>query len=150
MRFCFVLAFALTVISPLWPQAETQTAPSAPDPAAYIGMTLNDLISRFGVPQSVYASRGLQEWQDDVVFVYDAGDFYIIKDRVWQLGVKSAYLISAGDPVPAVFLGFGDPVYNSTDCAVFTLRGYSWPLSLRFNFSSDGKVDMIFIYRSDL
>lgn len=124
--------------------------PALADPARNIGMTITELIGRFGVPRSVYSSRGLQEWQDDVVFVYDEGDFYIVKDRVWQIAVKTIKLIRTGDPAAAAFLGFGEAFYSTPDCALFVLKGYNWPLSVRFNFSSEGKIEMIFIYRSDL
>ncbi|MCL2832708.1 MAG: hypothetical protein FWD78_06025 [Treponema sp.] len=138
---------------PITAAPQPVTAPpvtAAEDPALYIGMTLTDLIGQLGIPRSVYSSRGLQEWQDDVVFVYDYGDFYIYGDRVWQLAVKSAYLIRIGDPMAAVFLSYGDVVPGNSDYAVFPLKGYSWPLSLRFNSDAAGRVQMIFIYRSDL
>jgi hypothetical protein len=92
----------------------------------------------------------MEEWQDDVVFVYNAGDFYILRDRVWHIGVKSAYLISTGDPGSAVFLSFGQALRSGMDYAIFSLQGYNWPLALRFNFDSAGRVAAIFIYRSDL
>jgi len=147
MRYCLPAVLSLIVIFPVWSQTGQ---PQNTDPALHIGLTLTELIGRFGVPNSVYSSRGLQEWQDDVVFVYNAGEFYIFKDRVWQLGVTSAYLIRAGDPGPAVFLSFGEALYSSPECAVFTLNGYNWPMALRFNFNAEGRVEMIFIYRSDL
>jgi hypothetical protein len=134
----------------LWPQAQADTLPRENDPASYIGYSLEDLLRRFGVPRSVYAVRGLVEWQDDVVFVYDEGDFYIIKDRVWQVGLKSAYLIQAGDTRPAVFLSFGEALASGEDYAIFLLRGQHWPLAWRCNFDSNGRVTTIFIYRSDI
>jgi hypothetical protein len=137
----------------LWGQAET-----------FIGMTLEDLFGRLGLPRSVYAIRGIEEWQDDVVFVYDEGDFYILKDRVWQVGLKSAFRIKSGDSRQAVFQVFGEsfvegeprapsPAEDSEgggDYMVFPLEGYSWPMAVRCNFDSAGKVKIIFVYRSDL
>ena len=136
----------MLVIIPLWPQGQFQEN----DPALLIGISLEELIRRFGVPRSVYAVRGLEEWQDDVVFVYDEGDFYIIKDRVWQLGLSAAYLIRSGDSRSAVFLNFGEAISFAEDYAIFLLRGYNWPLALRCNFDSGGRVTAIFIYRSDI
>ena len=120
------------------------------DPAFYIGLTLTDLIGRLGIPASVHAVRGIEEWQDDVVFVYSEGNFYIFNDRIWQIELKSAYLIRSGDPASAVYLLFGEDNPGGQDYAIFPLRGYAWPLAIRFNFDSAGKTGMIFIYRSDL
>ena len=120
------------------------------DPASCIGFTLTELIGHYGVPRSVRASRGIEEWQDDVVFVYDTENFYIVNDRVWQIEVKSAYLINSGDPGSSVFLRFGEAVARRPDYAVFRLNGYSWPLEIRFNFNAAGIITMIYIYRSDL
>jgi hypothetical protein len=151
MRFPpLFLAFLLAIVIPLWPQAGSSQVGRSDDPALLVGLTLNDLIQRFGIPNSVHAVRGLEEWQDDVVFVYDEGDFYILNDRVWHIGLKSAYLIRTGDPRSAVSLSFGQALRGGTDYAIFSLQGYNWPLALRFNFDSAGRVSAIFIYRSDL
>jgi hypothetical protein len=135
---------------PLWPQRQATGQSLEGDPALLIGFTLTDLIGRFGTPRSVYPVRGLQEWQDDVVFVYDEVDFYIIKDRVWQVGLKSAYFIGSGDSRAAVILSFGEPLSSGDDYAVFPLKGNNWPLALRCNFDAVGKVKAIFIYRLDI
>ena len=137
----FLLIFVFTAL-PIFPQ-ET-------NPASYIGLTLSDLIELLGVPESVHSSRGLNEWQDDVVFVYDFGNFYILRDRVWQIELRSAYRIRAGDSRNTVFLSFGEPIFTANDYAIFSLNGFSWPMSIRFNFDSNGRVLLIFIYRSDL
>ena len=137
-----LILFLVFGVQTLWAQ-ET-------DPASYIGITLSGLIEQLGVPLTVHASRGLNEWQDDVVFVYNEGDFFIFRDRVWQLGIRSAYRIRAGDARDVVFLSFGEAVYSGSDFATFPLNGYSWPMAIRFNFDSNGRVAMIFIFRSDL
>ena len=140
----FLLIFYSLTIVPLWPQSQGE------DPASFIGCTLEELIGRFGAPRSVYAVRGLHEWDDDVVFVYDEGDFYIIKDRVWQVGLSYAYLIRVGDSRAAVHLSFGQSLNSGENFAIFPLGWHSWPLGLRFNFDSTGRVTAIFIYRSDI
>ncbi|MDR0473887.1 MAG: hypothetical protein LBH43_09500 [Treponema sp.] len=139
-----VFFFMVFAAPPLWAQAEE------PDPASYIGMSIAELLDRFGTPRSVYALRGLEEWQDDVVFVYNAGDFYILKDRVWQVRLNSAYRIRSGDQNAVVYLSLGDAAFNGKDFAVFSLKGKNWPMSLRCNFDSAGKITAIFIYRSDI
>ena len=138
---CLILLLAFAAM-PLFPQ-ET-------NPGSYIGLTLSSLIELLGVPQTVHASRGINEWQDDVVFVYETGNFYIFRDRVWQIEIRSAYRIRAGDSRNTVLLSFGEPVSSASDFAIFHLSGYSWPMSIRFNFDSNGRVTVIYIFRSDL
>jgi len=143
-----VLFFAFFV-PPLWSQAETEQSRSD-DPAQYIGLTLTDLFQRFGVPGSVYASRGLEEWQDDVVFVYDQGDFYIYKDRVWQLELKDVMGIKAGDSRSVVSLVLGSKAESFGNSIFYSLDAGAWPMMLRCDFDKDDNVQVIFIYRTDL
>ena len=138
------LVFLLLAVFPLWPQS------AEPDPASWIGLTITELIERFGIPKSVYPARGAEEWQDDVVFVYNEGNFYILIDRVWQVEIKEAYRIRTGDPRPAVDLSFGEPLSSGTGYVVFALEGKNRPISLCFNFDAGGRVAKIFIFRSDL
>jgi hypothetical protein len=111
-------------------------------------MPLAELLNRFGPPRAVYPSRGDEPWQDDVVFEYNEGDFYVFKDRVWQVSVKMAYNIRIGDPKPAALLVLGDDARDLGDYALFSLPPDGWPLTLRINFNA-GTVSAIFIYRPD-
>jgi hypothetical protein len=129
--------------------AAQEAAGTAEDPSALVGLTLEALIDRFGIPQSVYAVRGLEEWQDDVVFVYPQGDFYVFRDRVWQIGIKSAYGIHAGDPRAAAALVMGDEAEEFEECLRLSLPGKGWPLMLRVNVTPAGAVSAIFVYRPD-
>jgi hypothetical protein len=129
-------------------------APSPPgDPLPFLGMKLDELMGRFGPPGAVYAVRGNEEWQDDVVFVYSEGDFYIAKDRVWQVALKSAYGISLGDPKQAALLIMsaisGDESRERGDHALAPLSGGVWQRMLRVNFNGAGLVSAIFVYRAD-
>lgn len=132
---------------------------SQDDAVSYIGLTLTDLYQRFGTPKSVYSSRGLEEWQDDVVFVYDQGDFYIYKDHVWQAGLKTMYGISVGDTRAQVNMVLSvNSLTNSPPPAIevqgnsifCSLPDKAWPMTLRCDFDSAGIVQAIFIYRTDL
>jgi hypothetical protein len=142
-----VVLLLLFVLLPLPAQEETGGEPG--DPALWIGMDLSALLARFGAPRSVYAVRGAEEWQDDVVFVYDHGDFYIFKDRVWQTGLKSAWGIKAGDSRETALLVLGENAEDRGLYLLCPLPGGSWPLALRCNLDEVGKVSVIFIYRSD-
>jgi len=143
-----LLIFAVTGPS-LWSQTETEQNKEN-DPGQYVGLTLTDLFQRFGAPRSVYASRGPEEWQDDVVFVYDQGDFYIYKDRVWQAGLKEAMGIRTGDTRAVVSLVLGTRAENRENSIFCSLDTGAWPMMLRFDFDKDDKVLAIFIYRTDI
>jgi hypothetical protein len=148
----FLCCFLLAVMLP------AQTNPGAPgsgvsgtlqDPVQLIGLSLEALISRCGPPQSVYAVRGIEEWQDDVVFVYNDWDLYIYRDRVWQLGLKSVYGISLGAPQGVAPLVLGEAVRSFEGYLLYTLPSRSWPLQMRMNLDDRGRVSAIYIYRSD-
>jgi len=153
--------FLFLIVTSVWAQeagantggqparTETENVTAYTAEVAYIGMKLDELITRFGVPQAVYASRGQELWQDDVVFAYSHGDFYIFKDRVWQLGLRSAQGISINDSKPAVVLTLGEAATDHGDYVLLPLPPTGWPLMLRVNFNSSGRVAAIFIYRPD-
>ena len=113
-----------------------------------IGLKLEDLFARYGAPKTVHAVRGDEDWQDDVVFVYNDYDFYIYRDRVWQIGLKSGYGVKLGDSKAAVLRALGDKAQDAGDYMLYPLAGGAWPLSLRINFNS-GRVSGIFVYRMD-
>ncbi|MDR2096894.1 MAG: hypothetical protein LBP37_00050, partial [Spirochaetaceae bacterium] len=99
-------------------------------------------------PDSVYASRGIEPWQDDVVFEYPGVDFYIYKDKVWQLGLDAGHGISKGDPRAAVMLVLGETARDNEKYILGKLRDTSWPVEWRFNIEG-GKVSAIYLYRMD-
>jgi hypothetical protein len=138
----------------LWPQspAGAESSPAAvlqSDPASLIGLKLENLLSRFGAPQAVYAVRGEEEWQDDVVFVYGEGDFYVYKDRVWQIKVKAAYGVRLGDPRPAVVLSLGEAAEDFENYITLSLPSKGWPLAFRVNLDPSGFVSALYVYRVD-
>jgi uncharacterized SAM-binding protein YcdF (DUF218 family) len=141
--FCF---FLLSAVQPLWSQVSVSSGGEA---SSLVGLRLEELVARFGLPQTVYASRGQEPWQDDVVFVYKEGDFYIYKDRVWQAGLKSAYGVSLGDSKPAVLLMLGEEAADQGDYILVPLPSGGWPLMLRVNLNASGRVSAIFIFRPD-
>ena len=115
---------------------------------SFVGMTLEELIDRFGVPKAVIAARGSELWQDDVIFQYNAGDFYVYRDRVWQVKFASALGISNKDSKAAVLRVLGNNADDMGDYALLQISGMSWPLMLRVNFNS-GQVSAIYLYRPD-
>jgi hypothetical protein len=119
------------------------------DPAQLVGLTLAAVYERCGVPESVYAVRGAEEWQDDVVFVYKDWDLYIYKDRVWQVGLKSVMGISLGDSSGMAFLMLGEQVQSLDGYLLYSLPPRAWPLQLRFDLDGEGKITAIYVYRAD-
>jgi hypothetical protein len=115
----------------------------------YIGKTVNDLFTTFGAPLKVYAVRGSEVWQDDVVFVYDVGDFYLYRNQVWQIGVPAAHAIVMGDNRETVRLLMGETRFDFDRYIAYSISGHSWPLMIRFNIDDTDHVSAIFIYRPD-
>jgi len=143
MKRGLVLSLLLLTI-PLW--AQEQAASAAED---FVGMRLAEIVERFGTPKAVFAARGNELWQDDVVFQYNEGDFYLYRDRVWQVKLASARGISTGDPKAAALLVLGSAAQDKGDHLLLPLASKSWPLMFRVNLNSAGKVSAIYIYRPD-
>ena len=144
-----MLVVFLFAVPPLWSQGETEKS-REDDPVSCIGLSLSDLLNRFGVPRSVYASRGLETWQDDVVFVYDEGEFYIFKDRVWQAGLKAVMGVSTGDSRGVALLVLGSKAQPRGDSIFYPLNEKAWPMMIRYDLDRAGRVQAIFIYRTDI
>jgi len=139
---CAVFLFASQAVLP-------QEAESPYDGfASNIGLKLEDLIVRFGAPKTVYTARGEEAWQDDVVFVYNDYDFYIYRDRVWQIGLKQGFGLKTGDAKAAVLSTLGDKARDEGDYLVCPVTGGIWPTALRVNFTA-GKISGMFLYRTD-
>jgi hypothetical protein len=116
---------------------------------AFIGMMLSDVIDRFGPPRTVAAVRGIELWQDDVVFQYTGVDFYILRDRVWQVRFNTTHGISNGEPKASVLLTLGSTAEDKGDHVFMPIAGKNWPLTLRVNINDTGRVSAIFLYRTD-
>jgi hypothetical protein len=148
LRRSVIIFTVLLLTASLWPQ-NLQSQGQQEDFTSYVGLRINDLFRRFGVPQTVHSVRGEEVWQDDVVFVYEHGDFYIHGDRVWQIRIRSAYGLHIGDTKAAVILVLGQRAQDRGRYIVCPVPGSSFPLSLRFNFNNTDRISEIFIYRPD-
>ena len=146
-RHCcaFVCLIFLQVVPPLWPQVPSSVVG---EPLSFVGMRMDELIRRFGPPQTVYAARGQQIWQDDVVFVYGEGEFFIHRDRVWQIRLPSAFGMQVGDARAVALLVLGNNMRDGGNYLLCDIAGYGWPLSLRVNIDA-GRISAIYIYRPD-
>jgi hypothetical protein len=119
------------------------------DPASYVGFTLEMLFAELGMPTSVHAVRGMEIWQDDVVFVYPAIEIYLFKDRVWQICPISVYDMKIGDAIDHVKTTMGEPIVSTDQYLLYRLPSQSWPMMLRINLNQEEKAASFFIYRSD-
>ena len=146
-RIIFFFLPLLTVAAGLWSQTSVSEERKEA-PFSYIGMRLEDMLNRFGTPLTVYADRGDEQWQDDVVFVYREGDFYVYQNRVWQVAVNSVFGIKTGDVKAVALLVLGNNVREENDYLLYNIPGGAWPVSLRINFTA-GRVSAIFVYRPD-
>lgn len=140
----------LLVTFPLLPQEQAgNTFLNADEILSLVGMKLSELIENYGTPKMVFTARGNEQWQDDVVFQYDRGDFYIYKDRVWQVKLPFARGISIGDPKAVALLVMGESAEDNGDHLLLPLSGRGWPLMFRVNFNNTGYVSGIYVYRPD-
>jgi hypothetical protein len=130
-------------------QGNSASGQDSSEPEALIGLTLEGLYSRFGVPQAVHAVRGGEAWQDDVVLVYPQGDFYVFRDRVWQVGIRAARGIRVGDSREVVILALGEDAREGEDFFLLPIHGRPWPITLRVNMGGAGLVAGMFVYRGD-
>jgi len=153
--FVFPAVF-LSVFSPqpaFSHEIETQkilkTAKNIGTPLELIGLTIDELLSDFGPPAAVYPVRGIREWQDDVVFEYEDLDFYIFRNRVWQVSVKKANGIAVGDPKKTVELVHGDKARDKGAFFIVEIPNLPWETAFRYDIDSNGKVSAIFLYRMD-
>jgi len=140
--FPLILFFAL----PLWPQEQVGVNGEL---FSLVGMKVAELIEQFGPPIAVFTVRGNEVWQDDVVFHYAGADFYIVKDRVWQVKLAAALGINSGDPKQAALLVLGVKAQDRGDHLLMPVSGGDWPLMFRVNINNAGRVAAIFIYRPD-
>jgi hypothetical protein len=131
-------------------QAQETAPPPVDNPVDLVGLTLEELCSKFGLPQRVYAVRGQAPWQDDVVFAYPAIDCYIFEEHVWQVSVQAAYGVKTGDERTHIKEILGEKTYDFDDGLLFKLPSGAWEMMMRINFDAAGKARAIFIYRSDM
>jgi len=119
------------------------------EPADLVGLTLSQVLETFGVPDSVFAVRGPEEWQDDVVFRFKGLELYLFRDRVWQARSDTAQGLRSGDFQEKVLALLGEPLLRLDSSFVYQLGGKAWPLRLRVRFDQMGSIADLYLYRAD-
>jgi hypothetical protein len=150
------------------PEPEPLGLPAAADPpapgqlpldlSALVGLTLSEALARFGAPLRVFAARGEESWQDDVVFFY-AGHLYLYwyQERVWQArldenhpgGFLADRRLSMGARREEVLGLLGPPMRELGGSLVYHLEDRGYPVRLRLYFREGLLVDA-YCYRGDL
>jgi hypothetical protein len=157
---CFSLG-AQEAVSPV---EAVPPAKTAPDGENAVGLTLREVFAFYGQPDAVHAVRGAEEWQDDVVFVYDDRklDIYIYKDRVWQVRVEAALGLKKRDQKTTALRVLGEKsalgeesalselAEDKGDHLLYRYPDTVWPKYARFNFDALDRISAIYIYRPDM
>lgn len=111
-------------------------------------------IERFGAPARVFAVRGAEAWQDDVVFDYGNFGLFLFSDRVWQVRIGADYTrpvlgFSVGAGLERIQAALGLPTSTGPGSWEWELPGNAWPVRLRAKVDETGAVNEIYMYRAD-
>ena len=154
------LALALLLITARgsFAPAAAQPAPAIAlpeDPATLLGLSPAQAIARFGAPSTVFAVRGEEAWQDDVVFDYGGGfSLFLFMDRVWQVRIAEPYALpvlgfTVGATAERAASSLGSPSLALEGSYEWALPGEAWPVRLRGLVDPDGAIRELYVYRAD-
>jgi hypothetical protein len=152
-RLCLAQSAAAPVTAPS-PAAPPEAAFPA-DPAALLGLSPAQAIERFGPPARVFAVRGAEPWQDDVVFDYAGGfSLFLFMDRVWQVRVAEPYArpvlgFVVGSSKERAASALGSPALELPGSYEWVLPGEAWPVRLRGLVDASGSIRELYVYRAD-
>ena len=121
-----------------------------------LGAEVSRILALFGPPPALYALRGLEPWQDDVVFDYPERGVacFFWHERVWQLrlGAGSPELVP-GLAWPVTPAGLeerlGPPDRPETGWLEWPVGGLPWRVRLRLLPAADGQPEQLYLYRAD-
>ncbi len=154
-RLPLALALAAVLLGPASPALAQGSPPLLEDdPAPLLGLAVAEAIERYGAPESVYAVRGGEAWQDDVAFRYRQGyTLFMFGDRLWQLRfvqpyAGSVYGLFVGDSADKAYSLLGEPYERGEATLVYRMPYRGYPVRLRLDLS-DGKLSDIYVYRAD-
>lgn len=132
--------------------------PADLDLSGLVGLTPPEAFERFGAPTEVFAARGAENWQDDVVFFYPS-HLYLFwnQNRVWQARVDERYsgsflasrALAMGAGRTEVLTLLGPPMRELGDSLVYHLEDRGYPVRLRLYFR-EGLLADAYCYRGDL
>ena len=136
--------------------ADETALPKAEAFTARLGWTPEDALDELAAPESLFPYRGELEEEDNVVFYYpDHSYLFWFRDRVWQLRLDRRWSgdidgVSMGMTLDEVIAAWERPPINSRDEApTWTLPDRGYPVRIRLYFGADGRLNDLYIYRSD-
>lgn len=136
------------------------------DAAGLIGLGPAEALRSLGAPSEVFAHRGEEGWQDDVVFYYPGGLYlFWYQSRIWQVRADARFTgsflgLRMGWAREQVVAAVARPFRELDDSLVFFLPDASllpgsggrnlgtYPLRLRA-FFRDAKLSDLYFYRGD-
>jgi len=124
------------------------------DPTRLIGLDIPGAVAAVGLPQQMFAWRGAEEREDNVVFYYP--DFFYLfwfKDRVWQVRcdrrfTSTVFGLTLGSSREQVERASPRTLTPSGDSLYFDMNDGSFPLRVRLVFTASVLSDL-YVYRSD-
>jgi len=124
------------------------------DPIRLIGLDIPGAVAAVGLPQQMFAWRGAEEREDNVVFYYP--DFFYLfwyKDRVWQVRCDRRFAstvlgLTLGSSREQVERASTRTLTPSGDSLYFDLNDGGFPLRVRLVFTASVLSDL-YVYRSD-
>ena len=144
------ILLALSLPSALAAEADGQTR----EWGGLIGAGPEEALLRFGSPEEIFIYRGGMSREESVVFFREGIYLFWYENRVWQLRADRNAEISLGDVAVGesraqVEARLGAPLAEVEGSLVYELENYAYPVRLRILFDSAGRVDDIYLYRSD-
>jgi len=134
---------------------ETSPLPHAEEFTNRIGWTAEDVFNLPTIPISIFPFRGDSPKEDNVVFYYaDYLYMFWFHDRIWQVRADERW---EGD-VDGVHMGmsldeisgiWGSPINDWDEQPTWTLPDRGYPMRIRLYFTDDGRLNDIYVYRSD-
>jgi hypothetical protein len=162
MKRLFVLAMTCAVLATSAVAGQPSTGSTATieqlvpdDPATLLGLSPAQVLARFGAPARVFAVRGAEAWQDDVVFDYGSGfSVFLFMDHVWQVRLAEPFArpvlgFTIGATTERIMAALGSPASTTANGYEWVLPGAAWPERLRGIIDVSGTIRELYIYRAD-
>ena len=134
---------------------ESGPLPHAAELTGKLGWTPEEALSWLGAPVSMFPYRGSVPEEDNVVFYYpDHLYIFWFQDRVWQLRVDERWNgvvdgLRMGMTLSEVTDLWGPPVNDWDKQPTWTLPDRGYPVRIRLYFADDGRLNDLYVYRSD-